>query len=235
MVASNVKAFGYVRVSTEGQVEEGVSLAAQREKIAAYCSLHGLELVAVEGDEGLSGRRADNRPALQRALTAACKAKGVLVVYSLSRLARSTRDCIDIAERLKRSGAGLASITEKLDTASAMGEFFFTLMAALGQLERGQVSERTRGVMGHLRRQGRRISGIVPYGYDADGGGGLVENPAELAVVERIASMRRDGGLSFQAIANSLNDGGVRPKAGGQWYGSAVRSVMLTAGRRRGN
>lgn len=225
------QAVGYIRVSTLDQATEGVSLADQREKINAYCALHGLELLAVHADEGISGKRADNRPGLQRALVEVCKRKAVLVVYSLSRLARSTRDCIGLSERLEKCGADIASITEKLDTTSSMGRFFFTLMSALGELERHQIGERTKAAMGHMRRQGRRISRHVPYGHDLDADGKtLVVNAGERA---RITAMQRAraAGKSYQSIAATLNDEGVAPKSGRAWYASAVRSVLTRAGR----
>ena len=125
-------AIGYIRVSTEEQVAEGVSLAAQRAKVVAYCGLHGLDLAHTYADEGLSGKRADNRPGLQEAIQHACDGHGVLAVYSLSRLARSTRDAIDITDRLSHCGADLISITERIDTTTSMGRFFFTTVAAPG-------------------------------------------------------------------------------------------------------
>ena len=60
-------AIGNVRVSTEEQATEGVSLEAQRAKVVAYCGLHGLVLAQTYADEGHSGKRADNRPGLQSA------------------------------------------------------------------------------------------------------------------------------------------------------------------------
>jgi site-specific DNA recombinase len=226
------KAVGYVRVSTADQAAEGVSLDAQREKIHAYSALHGLELLAVHADEGLSGKRADNRPGLQAALAEVCRAKGVLVVYSLSRLARSTRDCIALAERLERAGADVASITEKLDTTSSMGRFFFTLMAALGQLERDQIVERTTAAMSHLRRQGRRISGHVPFGFVLSGNGEmLVTEPQEAEVLARMRAAR-EAGESLRSIADSLNAMAVRPRAGKRWHASSVRSVLAADARR---
>src|SRR3990170_126433 len=99
------RATGYVRVSTERQVNEGVSLEAQRERIAAWCKATDHELSKVHTDEGLSGKRADNRPGLLAALEDVCREGGVLIVYSLSRLARSTRDAIAIADRLEKAGA----------------------------------------------------------------------------------------------------------------------------------
>ena len=112
-------AIGYIRVSTEGQVTEGVSLDAQRAKIEAWCLANDVQLGGVFVDAGISGKRADNRPELQAALNAVCKCGGVLVVYSLSRLARSTKDTISIAERLSKSNADLVSLSEKIDSTSA--------------------------------------------------------------------------------------------------------------------
>lgn len=81
------KAFGYIRVSTEGQATEGVSLDALRAKIVAWCLANDVELADVFIDAGLSGCRANNRLAHQRALEATVAAKAVLVVYSLRQIA----------------------------------------------------------------------------------------------------------------------------------------------------
>ena len=71
-----MKAIGYIRVSTAGQADEGVSLEAQRTKIKAWCEANGYRLAVVHTDAGISGKRADNRPGLQKALKAACNAPG---------------------------------------------------------------------------------------------------------------------------------------------------------------
>src|SRR2546427_10779418 len=92
------EAVGYVRVSTEGQAQKGVSLEAQEAKIRAWCEANNYSMLALHNDAGLSGSRSDNRPGLQAALNEACKGKTALVVYSLSRLARSTKDAILINE-----------------------------------------------------------------------------------------------------------------------------------------
>ena len=106
-------AVGYVRVSTEGQAADGVSLDAQRSRIEAWCRANDFELLALHVDAGLSGKRADNRPGLQTALADACRERGTaLVVCSLSRLARSVKDTLEIAGRLDREGANLVSLGE---------------------------------------------------------------------------------------------------------------------------
>lgn len=220
-----MKAVGYIRVSKASQAEDGVSLAAQREKIEAYARLHDLDLVQVLADEGISGKRSDNRPGLQEALRLACRHKATLVFYSLTRLARSTRDCIDIFESVSKCGAHLASVTEKFDTSSGMGEFLFTLMAALGQLERKQIGERTKLGMDYKRRRGERI-GRVPFGQRvADDGVKLIPEPKEqstLAIMRRM----RTGGKSYAFIAAELNRQELPAKAGGQWHVKTVFGVL---------
>lgn len=217
-----MKAIGYIRVSTERQVDEGVSLEAQRAKIEAYCSLHDYELVAIHEDAGISGKSMDKRTGLQQAL-AATKKGMVLVVYSLSRLARSTRDCIDIAESLKARDCGLVSLTEKIDTVSAMGEFFFTLMAALGQMERKLIGERTKAALGHKKAKGEKYA-PVPFGY-AEIEGRLVAVETEAKVVAEILRQRKQG-ATLQSIADNLNAQGIKGKRGGNWYPYTVSYLI---------
>jgi len=214
-----------VRVSTEAQAAEGVSLGAQRAKVASYCGLHGLTLVHVYADEGLSGKRADNRPGLQRAIDDACRFKRVLMVYNLSRLARSTRDAIDIAEWLAESGADLVSITEKIDTTTPMGRFFFTTVAALAQLERDQISERTRMALAHKRSRSERISGIIPYGYRlADDGVALMVALEEQHVIDKIWNLRREG-MSTREIGRQLKLLSLNPRHGWHWHPKVVMDL----------
>lgn len=221
-------AIGYLRVSTLDQAVEGVSLGAQRDKIQAYCELMGLELVAVHADEGLSGKRADNRPGLKAALEAVAERKGVLVVYSLSRLARSTVDCIAIAQRLEKAGAELASINERIDTTSSIGKFFFTLMAALGQLERDQISDRTREALTFKKQNGQRV-GRIPFGYDlAPDGKHLVANPTEQQAIETIVSLAQQR-LSTRKIIAAIEAQGIRPKAAARWSPQAIANIINRA------
>ena len=230
-----MKVIGYSRVSTMEQAEEGVSLDAQAARIADWCQRNGHGQPNVETDEGLSGKRADNRPGLQRALDAVCRERGVLVVYSLARLCRSTRDALDIAERLKRAGAHLVSITEQIDTTTAMGEFFFTVMAALAQLERRLIGERTKEALHHKRRKGQKLGGLAPYGYRPVKSGirtpdgrpviNLESVPEEQHVIERIRTMREDG-QPYRAIADWLNEQGAPTRTGTAWSAKVVRDIL---------
>lgn len=218
-------AIGYIRVSTAGQADDGVSLEAQRERINAWCLVNGFDLAAVHVDAGLSGKRSDNRPALQAALDDVCKANGVLVVYSLSRLARSTKDTLAIADRLERAGADLASLSEKIDTTSAAGKMVFRMLAVLAEFERDLVSERTVCAMAHKQSKGERV-GKVPYGFDlAADGVQLVPNATEQRVLELIAQLRNDG-YTLRAVAAELNRRGIVTKEGkSEWTHSTIQRL----------
>jgi site-specific DNA recombinase len=207
-----MKAIGYIRVSTAEQAEEGVSLAAQEARIVAWCALHGHELVSIHRDV-LSGSRADNRPALQACLNETCKNKAVLVVYSLSRLARSTKDAILISERLDKAGADLASLSENIDTTSAAGKMMFRMLAVLAEFERDQIRERTSTALQHKRSKGERV-GNLPYGFQvAADGVHLEENAAEQETIRVIQSLR-ESGLSLRAIRDELQARGARNRNG---------------------
>jgi len=221
-------AIGYVRVSTEGQATDGVSLDAQRTKIAAWCLANDIELGSIYIDAGLSGGRADNRPELQNALTEVCRVGGVLVVYSLSRLARSTKDSLEIAERLAKSGADLVSLSEKIDTTSAAGKMVFRMMAVLAEFERDQISERTSSVMVHKKSKGERV-GTIPYGFKLNANGvNLDRCDSEQSVLELMKFLRSQG-MTLRAIADELNSRAIPAKKGSQWKHGSVASVLENA------
>lgn len=220
-----MKAIGYARVSTEGQAVDGVSLDAQRERIGAWAKANGYELAGLHVDAGLSGSKS-NRPGLQAALAQVCDEKGVLVVYSLSRLARSTKDTLAIAERLDRAGADLASLSERLDTTTAAGKMLFRMLAVLAEFERDQISERTATAMRHMKAQGKRV-GAVPFGFDlAADGETLIPNEAEQEALGVLRAARRSGS-SLRHIAADLSARGIRPKHGGEWKPETVRQILL--------
>lgn len=217
-------AVGYIRVSTEGQATEGVSLDAQTEKVKAWCTVSDCTLAGVFVDAGLSGGRADNRPELQKALNEVCRIKGALIVYSLSRLARSTRDTIAIAERLDKAGADLVSLSEKIDTTSAAGRMVFRMLAVLSEFERDQISERTSLALQHKRSKSELV-GSVPYGYDLSPDGvGLTENAAEQLVLARIHQLKA-AGASYGSIAQGLDADGITSKRGGRWHAKVVMDL----------
>jgi site-specific DNA recombinase len=217
-------AVGYTRVSTEEQAREGVSLDAQKARIEAWAMANETALIGFFEDAGVSGGRAENREGLQGAVSMACEKRAILVVYSLSRLSRSTRDTLALAERLEKAGADLVSLSERIDTTSASGKMVFRMLAVLNEFERDQISERTAAALRHKRDQ-RQAYSPTPYGFDriCDL---LIINHDEQKVIEEILELREKG-WSLRGIARKLNRDGVPAKNEGQWHPSAVRSVML--------
>lgn len=225
------QAIGYVRVSTDKQASEGVSLEAQEARINAWCAAHGYELVQVFVDAGISGKRMENRPELLKAL-ASLKKGMALVSYSLSRLARSTKHLIEISELVSKKKGDLVSLSEKIDTTTAMGEMMFTLMAGMAQLERRMIAERTSTALQHKKATGQVYTNQTPYGFQAIEGR-LVQVEQEAQVVAEI-QVARAGGSTLQAIADNLNGRGIPTKTGKSWAPATIhlllkRTALVTA------
>ena len=104
-------------------------------------------------DHGVSGTLA-SRPELDKAL-AYVRDGDVLVVWKLDRLGRSTKNVLEVIDRLKADGVGFRSITEGLDTTGPMGQAMLTVLAAFNQLERDVIIERTRAGLAAAKAQGR--------------------------------------------------------------------------------
>ncbi|MEI7457714.1 MAG: recombinase family protein [Nitrosomonadales bacterium] len=219
-----MNAIVYIRVSTEGQAQDGISMEAQESKALAWANLNDSENVHVFRDAGISGKRSDNRPGLQAALNAISKGDA-LIVYSLSRLARSTKDTIMIAEMLDKRGADLVSLSEKIDTTSAAGKMVFRMLAVLSEFERDQVSERTRFALAHKRANGQKTGGDVPYGYTLNDGL-LVPDVGEQKALALIHKLHT-AGVSLRMIAKKLEARGYLTKTGRtHWHPQSVKQII---------
>lgn len=213
----------YIRVSTDMQVKEGVSLDAQQAKALAWCELNDYQLKAIFTDAGLSGKRADNRPALQNAL-AACGKGDALVVYSLSRLARSTKDTIAISEILMKKGTDLVSLSEKIDTTSPAGRMVFKMLAVLAEFESDQLGERVSSSMQLKRSRFERV-GSIPYGYHlAECGIKLLPNSHEQEAIALCQALNAQG-LSLRKIAHELTKRQFQPR-GKKWHATSIMRIL---------
>lgn len=219
-----MKAIGYIRVSTTGQAEDGISLEAQGAKIRAWADLNGYDHVDIFNEGGLTGTKMDKRDALQSALKAISKGDA-FIVYSLSRLARSTKDTLEISDLLSKKGADLVSISEKIDTTTAAGKMVFRMLAVLSEFEADQISERTKCAMSHKKSKGERV-GSIPYGFSlAEDGKTLVENPEEQEVIGLIREYH-SAGMGFNAIARCLTKKGVQTRTGRDFQATQVMRIL---------
>lgn len=219
----------YVRVSTEEQAREGVSLDAQEERIRAYCALHRLELVRIYRDPGESaGKPLHERPE-GAALLADIAAGRVhhVVALKLDRLFRDAIDALHVATGWERAGVAMHLIDlggQTVNTASASGKFMFSVLAAAAEMERNLIGERTRAALHHKRARGERL-GTTPLGFRTPAPGAAMEPQSHELQPVRVILRRRRAGESFRAIAQHLEQRGYSTKRGGKWHASTVRSV----------
>jgi len=219
-----MKAIGYVRVSTQGQVEDGVSLDAQEAKVRAWADLNGAEDVVIFRDAGISGKRVKNRPGLQSALDRVGKGDA-LVVYSLSRLSRSIRDTLNLSERLQHQGADLVSLSEHIDTTGAGGRMVFRMLAVFAEYERELIGERVKTAWQYKRQNGEKTGGDVPFGYKVRSGK-LYRHAEEQKAVCLILDLSRKG-ESLRGICRELEAAGVARKKGSlSWHPVTVQRVI---------
>lgn len=133
--------FGYARVSTEQQ-----NLDRQIDALRKY----GCDLIY---NEKMTGTKR-NRPELSKLLDRITEGDTV-VIESLSRLGRSTKDLIELTELFQAKGVRLISLKEQIDTSTSTGKLLFTLMSAIAQFERDTIADRTREGLRAARARGR--------------------------------------------------------------------------------
>ncbi|GJE45454.1 recombinase family protein [Methylobacterium soli] len=224
---TRIKAVGYVRVSTEGQAEDGYGVDAQDRAIRAFAVSQGYELVDLVREEGVSGAtRPAERPGFGRVLELAeGEAFTVLLVYKFDRLARHLLHAVTTVHDLRdRFGIVLRSVSEPIDTSTAMGEMIFAILAGMAAQERITITERTMGGRKEKAIKGGFAGGRAPYGYTHDQDRKLVVVPEQAEVVRRIFA-ERAAGLTLQRIADGLNASGIPSPAGGLWRAGAVHYI----------
>lgn len=144
----------YARVSTSnGQQSPAMQLSTLRE----YCEARGLEIYKEYVDEGISGAK-DNRPALNKLMDAARKRKfDSVCVYKFDRFARSTKHLLAALDEFKSLGIDFISYSENIDTSSPLGKAVFTIVGAIGELERSLIVERVKSGLQAAKKRGKKL------------------------------------------------------------------------------
>jgi DNA invertase Pin-like site-specific DNA recombinase len=227
--AELTRVIGYVRVSTDKQADEGVSLDAQRAQLAAYATLYGLEIVEIIVDAGESAKSLQ-RPGLARALTMLASGQaGGLLVAKLDRLTRSVRDLGELVSGPFAPGrAALLSVSEQIDTRSAAGRLVLNVLASVSQWEREAIAERTSTAMRHMQARGEYIGGRAPYGFRVADGGRLVDVPEEQATIGRVEKLAGEG-LSLAKIAATLASEGRVARNGRVFWPQQIANMLRAA------
>jgi DNA invertase Pin-like site-specific DNA recombinase len=214
------RAIGYIRVSTEQQAEEGVSLSAQEAKVRAYCDLYGHELVRIEADAASASSL--KRDGLTRALASLDAGEAdALVVVKLDRLTRSVRDLDTLLHGYFGAGGhDLVSIGEQVDTTTATGRLMLGMLMQVSQWEREVIAERTKAALQHKKARGEYV-GQAPYGYRLAADGVRIEaDPDEQRALDLMRELQASG-MSLRGIAAALEQDGV-PARGARWHATTV-------------
>jgi len=223
-----MKVAAYLRVSTDEQAEQGISIPAQQSRLTAYCQSQGWEIFDFYIDDGYSGKDLE-RPAMQRLLLdAGAKKFDAVLVLKLDRLSRRQKDVLHILEDIfEPNGIGFKSVTETFDTTTPFGKAAIGMMAVFAQLERETIVERVRIAKKESARQGRFMGGIAPYGYRYNFTNKILEiDEMQAAIVRRIYALYLEHGHGYQSIEEELERQRVPGPTGKGWNKQEIRKIL---------
>lgn len=199
--------YGYCRVSTSRQADDGLSLEVQRRQIRGYCEMHGLVLTELVTEEGVSGSEPVNERPAGAVLFGMLRSGDMVIASKLDRLFRSALDALQVVEDLKGRGVKLHLLDLGGDiAANGLSKLFLTVAAAFAEAERDRIRERVAQVKADQRTQGRFLGGSRPFGY-ASIDGTLVPLPGEQEAIATMKRMKAEG-MSLRAIAVALRASG---------------------------
>ncbi|WMJ81256.1 recombinase family protein [Clostridium sp. MB40-C1] len=228
MVNVRVKrAVGYVRVSSEGQIDN-TSIGEQMEKIKLYCQLHNIELVKIFTDEGETGSKVDKRKGYNDMIGYIQNNNiDAIIVNKIDRIHRSGKNLLIMVEDiLEPLNIAFISITEQFDTSSPQGKLFLTMLGGFAEFERSTINARTKSGRVATAKKGKFAGGKVPFGYVLiDSEKLILEIDKKKAdIVKSIFKMRADK-YSLQRIANELNNEDIL-KDGKKWAKTSIDYIL---------
>jgi DNA invertase Pin-like site-specific DNA recombinase len=224
MDAKIIKAAIYTRVSTEDQAKEGFSLDAQLDKLRSYCKARDWEIGGEYVDDGYSGRYIKHRPAYNKMMQEMEKWDALLVI-KMDRIHRNSKNFMLMMEDLKKQGKEFVSMTESLDTGTAMGRFVMDIIQRIAQLESEQIGERVYvGMDQKARTNGGMLGFNIPYGYDYIDSR-LIIKQEESKNVKEIFNLYLDD-CSMKKIAEQLNKNNIPTKNNKKWSSQTIATML---------
>lgn len=221
-----IRLAAYCRVSSDSS-DQLHSFAAQIKYYSEYCKRHPeYKFVDIYADEGITGTSMEKRDDFSRMLRD-CK-KGLIdriIVKSMSRFARNTEEMLTALRALEQMEVSVYFEEQGLDTKSMNSEMFATFPGMIAQQESVSISQNMRWSYKKRMESGEFNCCAPAYGFDLINGK-LVINETEAAVIRRIFNLYLQG-IGMQAIANILNNEGVRRQYGREkWHHTTVNYVL---------
>ncbi len=215
----------YTRVSTEDQAKEGFSLDAQLERLRFYAKAQNWNVAGEYVDEGHSGRTT-KRPQYAR-MMAEMASWDTMLVLKMDRIHRNSRNFMGMMDELRKRGKEFASVSESLDTSTAMGRFVMDIIQRIAQLESDQIGERTYvGMEQKAKSRAGNLGKPAPFGYRYGPDGGFLVVAEEQAIVRNMFSLYIEG-RTRNEIAQFLVNSGSKTRSGKPWTRWAVADILL--------
>ena len=204
----------YCRVSTDSD-DQATSYASQIRSYTELISQHeGWELVDIYADEAVSGTKTDKREDFNRLLADCRKGKiDRVLVKSISRFSRNTKDCLAALRELMRLGVTVQFEKENIDTGTLTTELMVSVSGSLAQQESMSISQNIHQSYRRRMERGEFITTKPPYGYRLVNRRDLEIVPEEAEIIRWVFDAYL-GGQSAKDIANELIRRGVRDRKG---------------------
>jgi putative DNA-invertase from lambdoid prophage Rac len=208
-MGQQVTVYGYARVSTIKQVDEGESLETQQRTLTGYALMHGMELDRVFVERGVSGSKPMSERPQGAALLATIRPGDTVITPKLDRMFRSALDALGVLADLKARGIALHMIDLGGDVSTnGVSKLVFTILSAVAEAERDRTRERIAEVKRDQRTRGRYLGGTPPFGWRVGDDGGLVAVPEQQKALDRMRALRAEG-LSLHKIAVAIREEGL--------------------------
>lgn len=205
---NDMATYGYCRVSTIDQVDNGNGLDVQKSRIEGEVKAKGLcDLDGFFIDKGVSGAKPlAERPYGKRMLDN-LKAGDAVIALKLDRMFRSAGDAVQQLEEFKKRKIKLFLLDMGEVTGNGIAAMVFTILSAVAQFERERIAERIAESKALAKEQNRYTGGVIPFGFDVvenEGKKFLKENPDQMLVITEVLKLREEG-LSYKKIAKAVN------------------------------